>query len=120
MRGPARSADARLVDAWLADETIRVAIGLNTWEGVEYLDRDRFSALLGWASRLDEIVAETAASPTDRKPVGPDLPARLAAAADAAGYRVERLRAALAPKAGPPKADTTARKPRARKRTREP
>ena len=119
LRGPARTADARLIDAWLADETIRVAIGLNTWEGVEYLDRDRFGALLGWAIRLDEIDADapdTAATTT----AAPDLATRLTAAASAAGYRVQGLRTALSPNAAPPKADGNARKPRPRKRSKEP
>ncbi len=123
--GPARTADARLIDAWLGDETVRVAIGLNTWEGVEYLDRDRFGALLAWAMRLDEIetgdlVAAAAA------PAAPDLATRLITAADSAGYRVERLRAALAPRTdapkatSPPKAGATTRKPRPKKRSKEP
>ena len=41
--------------AWLALEMTRVAIGVNTWEGVEYIDRDRFRELLAWAVRLDTI-----------------------------------------------------------------
>ena len=53
--GPARTADARLLDAWLARENIRVALGINTWEGVEYLDRDRFEEVVHWAARLDAI-----------------------------------------------------------------
>ena len=122
LRGPARTADARLLDAWLADATIRVAIGLNTWEGVEYLDRDRFGALLGWAVRLDDIDAgpgAAAATAATVPPAAPDLSTRLTTAAEAAGYRVERLRAALAPRAAPEKADRTAPKPRSRKRTTE-
>ena len=55
MRGSAAVAAARLLEAWLAIETTRVAIGVNTWEGVEYLDRDRFRELLAWAVRLDAI-----------------------------------------------------------------
>ena len=31
------------------------AIGLNTWQGVEYLDRDAFADCCGWAVRLDAI-----------------------------------------------------------------
>ena len=30
-------------------------MGLNTWEGVEWLDRERFANLLRWAVRLDAI-----------------------------------------------------------------
>ena len=88
IRGPKRTADARLLDAWLADDAVRAAIGVNTWEGVEWLDRDRFAEMLGWASRLDAIEADAA----------PDAAwaERLLAAAEAAGYRVDALRAALA------------------------
>jgi len=55
---------------WLAVEAVRVAIGLNTWEGVEYIDRDQVEDLLGWAVRLDAIDAETprvAAASADSK-----------------------------------------------------
>ena len=95
---PVRTAPARLLEAWLAIEPVRVAIGLNTWEGVEYLDRDQFQDLLGWAVRLETIESEapgtTAASSA--------VTAHLSAAADVAGYRVDRIRAALA--ASPPPA----------------
>ena len=74
MRGSARVAAGRLFDAWLALELTRVAIGVNTWEGVEYLDRDRFLALLAWAVRLDAIDAADAKTAalerTDRDPSG--------------------------------------------------
>ena len=54
---PVRTADARLLEAWLANDIVRVAIGVNHWEGVEYIDRDRFAATLRWAIRLDAIEA---------------------------------------------------------------
>ena len=57
--GPASDADARLIEAWLGDPSVRAVIGVNTWEGVEYLDRDRFADLLRWASRLEAIEAGT-------------------------------------------------------------
>ena len=91
IRGSARVVAARLLDAWLARETSRVAIGLNTWEGVEYLDRDRLRDLLSWAVRLDMIDA-----PDDRTAAASvRAAARLADAAEAAGYRVDRLREGL-------------------------
>ena len=99
-------------------ETTRIAIGLNTWEGVEYLDRDRLRDLLSWAVRLDAIDA-----PDDRTAAASIRAAvRLADAAEAAGYRVDRLRAELA--AAPRKAATAkakapkARRPRAPRRPR--
>jgi hypothetical protein len=99
--GSARTADARLMKAWLASESVRVAIGVNTWEGVEYVDRDRFLGLLDWAVRLDTIESELDAFPgsvaptTDR--AKPDLIARLAAKAAAVDYRVDRLLAPRSP-----------------------
>jgi glycosidase len=91
MRRPARTAPARLLDAWLAGEQTRVAIGVNTWEGVEYVDRDRFRALLAWAVRLDEIDAANAAATASNARVA----ASLSAAAGEAGYRVDRMRELL-------------------------
>ena len=57
-RGTARTVDARLLDQWLARDIVRTAIGVNTWQGVEYIDRDAFARMLGWATRLDAIDAE--------------------------------------------------------------
>ena len=113
MRGSARVAAARLFERWLAMEATRVAMGVNTWEGVEYVDRDRFREVLAWANRLDSIDAPDAAAAASNARVA----ARLADAAEAAGYRVDRMRAVLAgpaPKPGTakPKAPVkTAAKP---------
>jgi hypothetical protein len=96
LRGPARTADSRLIDQWLAREPVRTAIGLNTWQGVEYIDRDAFERMLGWAVRLDAIDAGAS------RGAEPDLVARLSTAAAAADYRVDRLRAALAPASARP------------------
>jgi len=89
LRGPTRTADARLLDRWLGNDVIRTAIGVNTWEGVEWLDRDRFTTLLEWAVRLDAI---DGAAPRAK---GPGLVERMTAAADAVGYDVARLRERL-------------------------
>jgi glycosidase len=97
--GPARTADLRLLDAWLAREIIRVAMGINTWEGVEYLDRERFEEVVNWVARLEAI--ESGASVTSATAAGADFVARWSGAAETAGYRVDRLRAALAPTPGP-------------------
>ena len=96
LRGAGRTADARLLDAWLAHDHLRAAMGVNTWEGTEWLDRDRFTALLGWAARLDAIDAVTAgdAAPARRTPA---WVTRLTQAADSAGYRLDRLRESLGP-----------------------
>ncbi len=97
IRGPARTADARLLERWLASDVVRTAIGVNTWEGVEWLDRDRFAAQLEWARRLDAI--ETPAK-RRAQPVGPDAAARLMTAAMTAGYRIDTLRTSLAGASG--------------------
>ena len=133
IRGPARTADARLLDRWLADDIVRTAIGLNTWEGIEWLDRDRFETQLEWARRLDAIEA----APSRRAaPEGPDAEARLMAAAKAAGYRLDKLMTSLrdtsaatpkaaggkprAPKSGPSRATERAPKPVRTKKARRP
>ena len=89
MRGPAKTLPARLLEAWLAREDVRVAMGVNTWEGVEYLDGDRFREVLGWAVRLDLLDAPDPAVAAASVRVA----RRLADAALAAGYRIDRLRA---------------------------
>jgi len=94
--GAARSADLRLMTAWLGIEAVRVAIGVNTWEGIEYLDRGRFDVFLDWAVRLDAVdsedpeVAATSASTA----------ARVSAAANVAGYRIDRLLTGLGARPG--------------------
>ena len=100
-RGPQR--ELRLLERWLASEPIRDAIGVNAWDGEEWLDGDRFAALLAWAQRLDAI--ETGA------PADTALATRLLAAAEAAGYRLSALREALAE----PDTKRTPRAPRSRK-----
>ncbi|MGZ8513921.1 MAG: alpha-amylase family glycosyl hydrolase, partial [Candidatus Limnocylindrales bacterium] len=103
LHGPARTADLRLLDQWLARDVVRTAIGANTWQGVEYVDRDGFEAMLRWAARLGAIdgpghgVGVTGTSETGR----PGFATRWSAAAEAAGYRVDRLRQALAPPSPP-------------------
>ena len=91
VRGRGRQRDLRLLERWLAHDAIRTAMGVNTWEGVEWLDRERYAKLLEWAVRLDAI--ETGA-PADHA-----LVARLVTAADAAGYRLDRLLAGGASRA---------------------
>jgi glycosidase len=90
--GPARTVDVRLLEAWLGRDDLRAAIGVNTWEGTEWLDRDRFVAILRWAALLDAIDAGKV--PPTRPPAWAK---RLTDAAAEAGYRVDRLRELLAP-----------------------
>ncbi len=101
IRGRGRQADLRLLDRWLTLDPVRTAMGVNTWQGVEWLDGDRFTKVLTWATRLDAIEAG--------RPPDEALIARLTAAADAADYRVDRL----VPPPSPPRPAG-----RSRKRTR--
>jgi hypothetical protein len=100
MRGRGRQRDLRLVESWLVRDAVRAAMGVNTWQGVEWLDRDRFRNLLRWAVRLDAL--ETGREPDEA------LVRRLAAAAESAGYRVDALLGSLSaparrsPRAGGP------------------
>ena len=89
-------------DGWRASPSA-TRIGVNAWDGEEWLDGDRFAALLAWAQRLDAI--ETGA------PADTALTTRLLAAAETAGYRLSALRAALAE----PDTKRTPRAPRSRK-----
>ena len=84
----AGSGTSRLLERWLARDAVRAAMGVNTWEGVEWLDRDRFTrpARLG---RCGSMRSRPGASEDTA------LVARLAAAAEAAGYRVDALSSAL-------------------------
>jgi glycosidase len=109
LRGPVRTLDARLLEQWLARDVVRTAIGLNAWQGTEYVGRDAFITMLRWATRLDAIDAAmadrpageagaVATRPKARRPGRGDLVDRLSTEAEAAGYRVDRLREALAPR----------------------
>jgi glycosidase len=111
--GSATTLPARLLDAWLANDDIRTAMGVNTWEGSLWLDRDRFAALVAWAERLDAIDGRRT---TPRRLVRPVAERLLPAAADA-GYRVDRLREAVAP-APRPRAPARPATPSRRRATR--
>ncbi|HSL76755.1 MAG TPA: alpha-amylase family glycosyl hydrolase [Candidatus Limnocylindrales bacterium] len=87
VRGRGRARDLRLVESWLTRDAVRAAMGVNTWEGTEWLERDRFANLLGWATRLDAIETGRDADSA--------LVERLTSAAESAGYKVDALLAAL-------------------------
>ena len=99
IRGRGRALDLRLIERWLTHGQVRAAMGVNTWEGVEWLDRDRFGSLLQWAVRLDAI--ETGKAPDLA------LVRRLTRAAETAGYRIDALLAALS---GPATARSVSRR----------
>lgn len=108
---------ARLVAALLASPEIRHFVRVNTWEGVEWFGREEWRELLGWLAAVAALTASARRStgeqsptrvrlshpPTGRARLGPSTAARLdrstaallaelAALADAAGYRLDRLR----------------------------
>ena len=122
LRGAAKTLDTRLLEAWLARDDLRAAIGVNTWEGTDWLDRDRFASMLRWSARLDAV--EAGKAPPTRLP---PYVKRLTEAAATAGYRVDALRELLAPTRSPkgaakgaarktsPKPATRPRTPRTRR-----
>ena len=81
-RSSVTARNERLLAAWLADPTTRAALGVNTWEGVEWLDGDRLMELARWTTRLDAA---------EGRPMDARLPQRLAARAAAADHRLDRL-----------------------------
>ena len=108
LRGRGSQPELRLLERWLASEPIRDAMGVHTWDGQEWLDGDRFASLLAWAWRLDAIETGTRAGPARR--------IRLLKAANEAGDRLDRLRAALSesgPAARSPSRSRRATRPRA-------
>jgi len=93
--GRAADRPARLVEAWLKHPAVRPFIRVNAYEGVEWFHRESFDELLAWMDRLERISGETPA--TARLSTRPSaLARRLDEAADASGYRVDRLRDMLA------------------------
>jgi glycosidase len=99
---PARVPDpAGLVERWLADPDIRAFLDVHDWDGVEWLDRDRWLELLELAVALDRAAGRKRASPAI---------AALRSAAETSGYRVAGLQAELRTRA----ASTPPRPPRIR------
>jgi glycosidase len=87
--------DERLLTAWLTDPTTRAALGVNTWEGAEWIDGDRLAEVARWVVRLDQA---------EGRPADAGVPERLAARVAAADYRLDRLQQPVAPRAKRPPA----------------
>ncbi len=96
---PAATLPLRLADSWFNHPAVRPFLRVNAWDGLEWFHRESFDELLAWVDRLEWILA-----PEDTRPERPEagaahvptaLEATLTAAADASGYRVDALRAAL-------------------------
>jgi glycosidase len=102
----------RLLEAWLERAALRRFLRVNAWEGVEYVHRESFEELVAWTERLDRLdvagevsgaggasdrTAAGASSARARRPVERSVVARrLLEAAETGGYRVDRIREALA------------------------
>jgi glycosidase len=85
---PATTANpAALAAAWLDDPDVRAFLEVHDWEGETYVNGDRWTDLVGLAGSLDRAGGARRASPAI---------ARLRAAAETAGYRVDRIPMALA------------------------
>ena len=78
---------AKLAEAWLADPEVRSLLGVHEWDGAEWFGADAFDSLLELAAGLEQ------AASSRRRPAAI---ARLRKAAEAAGYRVDRLVPAIA------------------------
>ncbi|HET7830972.1 MAG TPA: hypothetical protein VFL03_15520, partial [Candidatus Limnocylindrales bacterium] len=93
--GDADEVPARLVEAWLERPAIRGFLRINAWDGAEWFHRESWAELVAWHDRMERIATpaeERAVRPVERSVIA----RRLLAAADASGYRVDRLRGALA------------------------
>jgi glycosidase len=85
----------RLVEAWLENPAIRGFLRINAWDGVEWFHRESWTELVAWSDRLERVVTpleERAVRPVERSAIA----RRLLEAGEASGYRVDRLREALA------------------------
>jgi glycosidase len=107
----------RLVDAWLDHPDVRAFLGVNRWDGVEWFGRDEWRELLDWALLLDALDEDD----PKQLAAASKLIVSLAAAGEASGYRVDRLRDLTSPprrSAATPAATTKAPKPRRRRGAR--
>jgi hypothetical protein len=78
------------------------ALGVNTWQGVTYLDRDRLERILRLLVGVETIAGGARAGSTART-----IADRLSTTAESAGYRVDAIRGTLRP---PPTRDRASRK----------
>jgi hypothetical protein len=83
-----RSAAVRagaVADAWLSEAASQRVLGVNSYQGVTWFAREGWRELIDWALLLDLVDAPASAKPSA------DVAARLLAAGDASGYRIDRL-----------------------------
>lgn len=95
LTGASNTVAASLVDAWLFHPVARPFLRVNRWEGVDWFHGESFAELLDWADRLEAISAP--ARPATHATGPGEVRALIEAGVAASGYRVDRLREALAP-----------------------
>jgi len=94
--------ERRIVAAWLEAAPTRVFLRVNRWQDAEWFDRDAWRELADWALLLDagDIAADDMLADAPRRralAASASVVRALIKHADAAGYRVDRLRALVAP-----------------------
>ena len=90
---------------------MRAFLRINTWDGVDWFHGESWEELLAWMDRLERIL--TPPEQRARRPVELSvLERRLLDAAEASGYRVDRLREAVADGTATTAASTGAGGPR--------
>jgi glycosidase len=108
LTGTPESVAASAVDAWLFHPVARAFLRVNRWDGVEWFHGESFAELLTWVERLETILAPAGARAELR-----EVRTVIEAAIEVSGYRVDRLRGALAPEAEPEVGAEMAPKPEA-------
>ena len=108
LEGAPGAVAAGLVDAWLQHPVVRPFLRVNRWEGVDFFHGESLAELLDWTDRLVAVMAPAGSTGVADAAgaAGPGgsgaVRAAIEAAVAASGYRVDRLRAALAPEAPVP------------------
>ena len=92
---PAAGRAPALARALIADESVRPYIRVNIWEGVTWFNRESFAQVLWWMRALDALhVAASGDKPAAASKSLKETAAivdRLAAAAETAGYQLDKL-----------------------------
>ncbi|MFN8176841.1 MAG: alpha-amylase family glycosyl hydrolase [bacterium] len=95
--GGRRERGRRVIAAWLADESVRSFLRVNEWQGVLWFNQEAFQQLTVWMLILDAVESASPERPTARVAASwaasLALAAELRVAAEASGFRVDRLAA---------------------------
>lgn len=100
--GEAGAVAASLVDAWLHHPVARTFLRVNRWDDVDWFHGESLVELLDWVDRLEAISEPAGESSGPTAATGhAEVRAVIEAAVAVSGYRVDRLREALAPEPVP-------------------